>query len=406
MNYKNIIKSLSVVTVAAIMTTGCVGDTENLQTAQTSLQKQIKTLENDNTKKDEQINALKAELSKSSTKDEVQNEYILQQAKPGECFAKVKVPAKYEAIEKTRLVEEEKTRVDVTPETYKVVDKKVQIRESRTKLEVIPATYKTVTEQIVAEPESSRLVVVPATYKTVTEEIMVSPKSERIINIPETYKIETEKVLVTPAHTEWKKGRGEIEKVDNGTGEIMCLVEVPATYKTVQKKVIASPATTKKEIIPAVYKTVTKRVIATPETTKEIKIPAVYKTITRKVVATPASTREVKIPGICKMVKTKEIATPASSKEIKIPAVYETYTVKKQVEDSYLKWQPILCETNTKAGIVSELQQTLIAKGYKIKSIDGVYGKETQNAVAKYQQDNKLAQGALTIETLKSLGLK
>ena len=98
MNYKNIIKSLSVVTVAAIMTTGCVGDNENLQTAQSSLQKQIKTLENDNTKKDEQINALKAELSKSSSKDEVQNEYILQQAKPGECFAKVKVPAKYESI--------------------------------------------------------------------------------------------------------------------------------------------------------------------------------------------------------------------------------------------------------------------------------------------------------------------
>jgi len=65
-----------------------------------------------------------------------------------------------------------------------------------------------------------------------------------------------EQVLIKEAHTVWKKGRGLIEKVDDTTGEIMCLVEVPAQYKTVRKRVLVNPATVKEVTIPAEYKTV------------------------------------------------------------------------------------------------------------------------------------------------------
>ena len=57
----------------------------------------------------------------------------------------------------------------------------------------------------------------------------------------------------------WKKGTGPIQRIDESTGEIMCLVEVPATYKTISKEVLVSPATTRTVEIPAVYKTVSVR---------------------------------------------------------------------------------------------------------------------------------------------------
>jgi hypothetical protein len=37
--------------------------------------------------------------------------------------------------------------------------------------------------------------------------------------------------------TRWEKGRGLVEKVNNFTGEIMCLEEVPAEYQTVTKSI-------------------------------------------------------------------------------------------------------------------------------------------------------------------------
>jgi hypothetical protein len=227
----------------------------------------------------------------------------------------------------------------------------------------------------------------------------------KLVSIPATYKTVTEKIKISDAYTTWKKGRGEIEKVDNSTGEIMCLVEVPAVYKSVTKKVIATPATTKEIKTPAVYKTVTKRVVATPATTKKVVTPPVYKTVTKQVVATPATTKEVKIPAICKIVKTREVATPAKEIKSEIPAIYTMVPTKVKTADSYLRWQPILCETNTTTNVISNLQKALQSKNYKITKIDGVYGPETKAAVNAYQKENKLNQGALTLETLKSLGL-
>ena len=358
----------------------------------------------------------------------VSNSLVPPNAKAGECYAKVLVPATYKQEKVKQLSQEAKTVIKVIPATYKVVEKKVTIREPRTKIVTVPATYKTVTEKVMVEPEKTKLVVVPATYKTVTEKVMVEPEKTKLVVVPATYKTVTEKVLVKAAHTEWKKGRGEIEKINNGTGEIMCLVEVPAVYKTITKKVLLKDASTKEVKIPAVYKTVSKRVVATPETTKEVKTPAVYKTVKKSVLATPATTKEVKIPavyktvktrvlvtpattkeekipGICKMVKTRVIDTPAKEVKTTIPAVYSTYVKKVQVSEPYLRWQPVLCQTNTQKNVISKLQKKLKAKNYKISRINGVYNAETKAAVQAYQKDNKLSQGALTLKTLQSLGL-
>ena len=326
--------------------------------------------------KDQQIKKLEAELEKAKSAKQIvkvvtkevpaptqttrvssKNELYPPNAKPGECYARVLIPAKYK--------------------TEKV---KVLKKEAGEKIKIIPAQYAWENQKILVKEASEKLVPIPPVYKTVTEKILVKPATEIIKKVPAVYETVTEKILVKPGYTTWKKGKGPIEKVDAATGEIMCLVEVPPVYKTVKKRVLKTPATTKTIPVPAVYKTVTKRVVAKPASTKKVPIPAVYKTI-----------------------KVKKLIKPASTVKTTIPAQYQMVTKRVKVSDAVLKWQPILCQTNINTNIVKELQRAL-GKHYK-GPIDGIYGPLTKAAVRSYQKSKGLPTGALTLQTLKSLGV-
>ena len=188
--------------------------------------------------------------------------------------------------------------------------------------------------------------------------------------------------MLKPAHKEWKKGRGPTERVDNTTGEIMCLVEVPAVYKTVRKQIMTTPPTTKEVTIPAQYRTVKKRVLVAEPRVERVVIPAQYKTV-----------------------KVKTLLEPARTAVTKVPAEYATVTRTVKTTEGHLEWKRILCETNTTPDVIAKIQKALDAKGYDPGPLDGIYGPLTKKSMVKYQQDNKLATGAVTYETLEHLGL-
>ena len=100
---------------------------------------------------------------------------------------------------------------------------------------LLPLDAKTVTEQVMTRAASERVETIPAKYEAVEERVMVKPASKKMEEVPAEYKTVEEQVLVEPAHTEWRPGRGAVEKMDSATGKIMCLVEIPAQYKTVQQ---------------------------------------------------------------------------------------------------------------------------------------------------------------------------
>jgi hypothetical protein len=280
-------------------------------------------------------------------------------AQPGECY----------------------TRVWVAP-VYNTDTEQVLKREASDRIEIIPATYTTATEQVQVKEESERLEVVPATYKYVEETVMVKPARKKLVTVPAQYETVTEQVVDKPAHTIWKRGRGPIEKVNNSTGEIMCLVEIPATYKTVSKRILKRPATT-----------------------EEREIPAEYTTVKRRVVDQPASVRTVKIPAEFRTVTVTKLATPPQEKRINIPAEYQTVTSQNLVKEGHMDWRTILCETNTTPGMVSKIQRALNEAGYSPGSIDGSIGSSTMSAVRAFQRANGLAEGGLTTETLRKLGV-
>lgn len=282
-------------------------------------------------------------------------------AKPGQCFTKILTPAKYRTITERKVAQEAGEEYKIIPASYKQATKRVLVSEATQKLEVVPARYKTVTERIMVKPASQRLTQVPATYETVTS-----------------------RILDKPARKEWKKGTGPIQRVDNNTGEIMCLVEIPATYKNVTKKVLKSAASTRTVQIPAEYKTVTKQVVASAATTRTVTIPAQYKTIT-----------------------VTEEASPASKRRIEIPARYKNVTRQELVSPAKVAWREILCDTNMTNGKITQIQRALQSAGYNPGPIDGNIGSETMSAVNAFQRARGLpVDNYLNIATVRALGIR
>jgi len=312
-----------------------------------------------------------------------------------------------------------------------------------------PAQYKTENQQVLLSEASAKVSTDASKYRTEEKKVLVKEASTKIVDVPAVYETVSEQVVDVPAHTIWKKGTGPIQKIDEATGEIMCLVEVPATYKTIEKRVIKSPATTKVVEIPAVYETVKVRVLADdaaetrtdipaeygtvkvtkkvadasfvwheihnleePPTTRTgnqiclVEKPAQYKTVTTRTLVSPATTKKVEIPAEYKTVKVRKLASAASEKRTAIPAVYKTVTVKELLKDGRMEWRSILCETNMTGTRISQIQTALKKAGYDPGPIDGVVGRETMQAVNAFQRANDLpVDRHLNLATLKALGV-
>ncbi len=433
----------------------------------------------------------------------------LPDAKPGECYAKIIIPPKFETQTEEVVVAEPSERVEVIPPKFEWAEDKVLVKEASFKLQPVPAVYETVKEKVEIKPASTQWMLTtpgnrtktagaslvayakgaglpadtaqpgdcfveyykPATYRTevqkvlkkdasetievippkyewVEEKVLVKEATTKVETVPPVYETVTEKIMIAPATTMWKKGRGPKEKIDNTTGEIMCLVEVPAQYKTVTKRVVKTPATTRTVEIPAEYKTMRVRKMVEPareirkeipaeysEVTKRIKVsdeaiawypkgnvpedagkatgnelclkeePAVYKTVTKRVLKSPATTKRIEIPAEYKTVKLRKLVQAAQEKRIPIPAKTQMITKRVKVADERLEWRPILCETNTTPKLIKQVQQALKDAGFYKGPIDGIYGSMTQRAVDEYQRKQGMGRGGLTLKTLEALNI-
>ena len=282
-------------------------------------------------------------------------------AEPGRCYARVTVPGE-----------------------FLTVTDKMLIKSAGEKIEIIPARYETVSKEILVEKGSLQAKVIPAEYKTVTERVMVEPASKYLVHVPAQYEVTLEQVMVTPATKTWKQGTGPIQRVDETTGEILCLVETPAQYQTVSK-----------------------RVLKTPATTREVENPPVFETIERQELVTPAKTVMVDIPAKYKSVQVTKMVSPEYQRTTPIPAQYQTVTKRIKVTEDRMAWEEILCETNMTQSRVSNIQSALAHAGFSPGPIDGIIGKQTMGAVNDFQRANDLTVAKyLTVDTLDALGLE
>ena len=434
----------------------------------------------------------------------------LPDAKPGECYAKVIIPAKFETRAEEVVIAEPTEKIEVIPAKYEWTEEKILVQEAGFKLVPVPPVYETVTEKIETQPaslqwvlstpsgrtkragaslvayakgaglpadtakpgqcfveyykpakfrtdkqqvvkkeESERIEVIPPKYEWVEEKVLVQEASTKVVKVPAVYETVTERVMVSPATTVWKKGRGPRERIDNTTGEIMCLVEIPAKYKTITKRVIKTPETTKTIEIPAKYAVQRVRKLVEParevrktipaeytEITKRTKVadesvswylkgevppdagkptgnmlclnekPAQYKTVTKRVLKTPATTKRIEIPAKYKTVRVRKLVQPASERRIPVPAKTSKVVKRVKIQDERLEWRQILCDTNTTPGIVKRVQRALKDAGFDPGPIDGNLGQQTLRAIDAYQRKNGMARGGLTMATIRALNIQ
>ena len=327
---------------------------------------QIESLTQSNVSKDQTIENYKMKLDTQAaagpsmgSSEMMAGSLFPPKAAPGECYARVFVPP-----------------------AYRTETEQVLVKEQSERLEIIPAKYGWREEKVLVKEASERIEVEPAQYKWVEERVMVKPASTQLVEVPAKYGWAEEKILVKEAHTAWKKGRGLIEKVDNATGEIMCLVTVPASYRTVKRRTLVSAPSTREVEIPVEYKTIKKQVMVKPPVRRTIAIPAEYRTM-----------------------KVRTVISQAEQRRIPIPASYQTVTKTIKTSEGEMAWRRILCETNVNNDMVRRIQTSLLNAGVNPGPIDGVIGPQTSQAINSFQKQNKLATGGLTYETIKRLNV-
>ncbi|MFK8051688.1 MAG: peptidoglycan-binding protein [Woeseiaceae bacterium] len=378
MNKKTLL-SLSLA-VSAALSAGCASvDANENQTAASDTvslseyketQRKVSQLERELAEREAALarsNAMVSSTTTTSSTGNMDASLFPPNPKPGECYARVLIPANYKTESETVLT-----------------------REASERIEIIPARYESGSERVLVKQASTRLEIVPAVYENVTERVMVRPETTELVEVPARYETKTERVLDKAAHTVWKKGPAAgqagnvLSQATNNTGEIMCLVEVPASYKTVSKTVLVSPARTESKTTPAVYDTITRRVVKTPATTREVTIPAEYDTV-----------------------KVTRIAAPASEKRIAIPATYDTVTRSVKVTDEVMEWNQVMCEVNMTQSNVAALQRALEKAGYYKGGVDGIIGPQTLSAARSYAVAKNLPAGSnyISMEVIRSLGL-
>lgn len=430
----------------------------------------------------------------------------LPDAKPGECFAKVIVPATFETRTEEVVIQPEQETIEIIPTTFDAAEQEVEVRPSYTKLTAIPAKFRTEEELVEVEaarnewvtslgrrgiPASPALLVAaktsgididtaqpgqcfqefytPAKFEDKETTVEVKQASNNIIIkeaefedaeetvtvresftvkklIPAAYEKVEEKVEIEPAKAVWKKGSGLVERIDNTTGEIMCLVNVPAKYDTFLKtilktkaeieetetpaetqavkiKKLISDATSEKEEVPAETTAVAVREKVSDaqfswrsageegegaSTGLQVclkEIPAKQTKVKKLVLETPASVEEEKVSAETKVVKIQKVATAAEIVRTSVPAQTKTVEKRSKISSEKLEWRRVLCQTNMTKDMNVKIQQALKDAGYYTGTVDGNIGRGTMNAVNQYQVDKDLPRGGITIKVLEDLGV-
>lgn len=278
-----------------------------------------------------------------ATAQQADGTLVLPDAKPGECFAKVMTPARFETRSEEVVIQEASERIETSEAQYETVQEQITVREASQKIEVTPAAFSRETEQVetraaeqfwsagsgpnaqpaspdavehiarsgidleTVEPgscyveyyteaqyrtESVRVMVkeatesikvIPAKFETVDERVVVKEASSEVVDVPAVYRTVSESVLVEPARSVWQEDCGVVEQVANATGDTLCLVELPARYETLTKTVLDKPATTRTVNIPAEYQTVQVERLVNPAREERIEVPAKYTMVDRQV---------------------------------------------------------------------------------------------------------------------------
>lgn len=276
------------------------------------------------------------------------------------CQSQVLLPTLFRPGTENVTVYEPSVRYDTTPVQIGYGERKVKIADAYEEYTLIPAKFGEVTDTIEVQRERIEITTLPATYRT-----------------------ETKRVKVKEATQRWNPSCPAVQAEATEGVPPTCLLTIPATYTDVTRQVVAIPARTVKTVIPARTETVTRKVLLEPAKVIRKEIPAVYS--------------NVKLARVDKAATV--ITTPQAEQIQAIPAQQVTRAQR-------IVTLPALCEASVSHAKILQLQQQLHQRSYYVGTPDGELGPKTRAALTRFQEDNQLASGAMTVESLRKLQLQ
>lgn len=259
----------------------------------------------------------------------------------------------------------------------------ITIKDSRTTINVTPAEIRRGYKTVVTREGTVSYRVTPPTYKQVEEKVLVRPEVKKFVNVPAVYEKREKLVTVEEAHTVLDRcGAAGVNFGTNNVAMAFCAKQVPAKQKKVVIEELIKPEQTKVEVIPAEYKVVKKWVVDKPAQVTEVTLDEQNDQLQVEEVVSEARTEQVSVPSITRIMPRK------------------TFTGTPKVV-----LRQAVCDAEMTSELVTQVQTRLEKVGYDVGGVDGLLGKRTVDALSAYQVDNGLAAGALTIESLDSLGI-
>ncbi len=261
-------------------------------------------------------------------------ELVPHTSNPGECYARVEVPAEYSTSSEQVLVEEGYSTVEVHQPTLATREENVMVKEASTRYRVRQPTYRSVTEQMMVRPAYDKLTVAAPQFSTVTETIQTSaPRLVWKRGNPGKLAAQGYTIHSTANGGSYSQGhsgttefRGATEC--GATCEIWCLVEEPGEQVQYNRKVMTSPGQVQRQTVPAKFRTIHKQVVSDPGGVEEIPVPAQYRSVTVEDVVDPGGERLVNVPPKYAEVATKHLLSPSRYEWRRVLCAPGTGTIK------------------------------------------------------------------------------
>jgi len=212
-------------------------------------------------------------------------------ARPGECYARMKTPAQYSEVPRQITTAAPYKRARVQQAVFESDRKQVLVKDGFTKYVVTQPRFETRNEDLTVKPAYDRLEVVPARFAYTNETVKVS--EPRLV---------------------WKRGVGlsGVSRIDPRTGDTWCLVEEAGETKTLRKRIVTHPEQVRKVHVPAQTVSVPRQVLIAPAQVKEVKVPAQYRDFNVQRMTQPARAETYQAPAEFGTVMTKVLRVSAS----------------------------------------------------------------------------------------------